>query len=293
MGRLDRLVVLVLFLAAAWALFGERDGAPKSRRPSIEPGARPGHHTTPQVPTTPMPPRSAEMAIPPPSLNDPVFRVEVDRRSGVSIGTAFSIDAEGIWLTARHVTDGCSQVGLRGRNGWVRATTAWMHPRADLAVLRTQGGAAAFTLSSDTLVLGQDGFGMGFPQGKPGAVHGRLIGRSQMQAEGRFNGRAPTLSWAEQRRQPNFEGTLGGISGGPMLDARGNIIGVMVAESPRRGRFETLAPEVLTSLTTPDRALRRAPQGSTAVTVLRDNFGRSADGLRERLQITQAVCQTR
>ncbi len=293
MGGFDRLVVLVLFLAAAWALFGERDHAPRSRRPSIEPGARPHGDLTPPAATAPSLPRSNEMAIPPPSPIDPVFRVQVERRSGVSIGTAFSIDPDGVWLTARHVVDGCNQIALRGRNGWVRASLAWLHPNADLAVLRTQGGAAAFTLSSERLSPGQDGFAMGFPQGKPGAVHGRLIGRSQMQAEGRFNGRAPTVSWAELRRQPDFEGSLGGISGGPLVNDRGHIIGVMVAESPRRGRFETLAPEVLTSLAAPDRALRRAAPGSTALSVPRDNFGRSADGLRDRLQITQAVCQTR
>ena len=293
MGRFDRLVVLVLFLAAAWALFGERDHAPRSRRPSVEPGARPRNDVPSPATTAPSLPRSADMPIPPPSPIDPVFHVQVERHSGVSIGTAFSIDPDGIWLTARHVADGCSQIGLRGQNGWVRASLAWLHPNADLAVLRTQGGAAALTLASEKLTLGQSGFGMGFPQGKPGAVHGRLIGRSQMQAEGRFNGRAPTLSWAELRRQPDFEGTLGGISGGPFLDERGHIIGVMVAESPRRGRFETLAPEVLTSLVAPDRALRRAAPGSTAVSVTGESFGRSADGLRTRLQIAQAVCQTR
>ncbi len=293
MGRFDRLVVLVLFLAGAWALFGERAQSPQSRRPSIEQGARPRGDTTPPPASAPSLPRSAEMAIPPPSPIDPVFRVQVERRSGVSIGTAFSIDPDGIWLTARHVVDGCNQIGLRGKNGWVRASVAWLHPSADLAVLRTQGGSAAFALSSERLAPGQEGFGMGFPQGKPGAVHGRLIGRSQMQAEGRFNGRAPTVSWAELRRQPDFEGSLGGISGGPFVNDRGHIIGVMVAESPRRGRFETLAPELLISLAAPDRALRRAPPGSAALSVARDNFGRSADGLRERLQITQAVCQTR
>ncbi|MBM3525540.1 MAG: trypsin-like peptidase domain-containing protein, partial [Alphaproteobacteria bacterium] len=221
------------------------------------------------------------------------FRVQIDSRRGAATGSAFSVDRSGLWLTARHVIQDCRQVGLRGSRGWVRAQVAWVHPRADLALLRTESGSTALPLSPEPLTRGLDGFAMGFPQGRPGAVHGKLMGRSQMQAEGRFNGRAPTISWAEVRRHPDFSGSLGGISGGPMLDGRGRLIGVVVAESPRRGRFDTIAPEVLSAVSIAERPLPRSATGEGSIPVPRDAVDRAADTLRDRLQIVQAVCTTR
>jgi hypothetical protein len=136
-----------------------------------------------------------------------------------------------------------------------------------------------------------DGFGMGFPQGRPGAVQGRLLGRAQMQARGLFQGRAPTLEWAEVRRAPSFRGSLGGISGGPLLDANGNVLGVMVAEEPRRGRFSTAAPETLLAIAGPDARLQRAGPGTRALAVTGDRFGAVADQLRGGLRIAQVMCQ--
>ena len=43
---------------------------------------------------------------------DPAFTVDVGEK-GNSTGTAFSIRDEGVWLTARHVVDGCDRIGLR------------------------------------------------------------------------------------------------------------------------------------------------------------------------------------
>ncbi|MBL8700510.1 MAG: trypsin-like peptidase domain-containing protein [Alphaproteobacteria bacterium] len=284
MNLLERLVLGVLVAVVIHSLVF-RDGE-RPRRPAPEAFVPPRETPSALPPSVPAP----GLALPAPSAADPIFRVKIDARRGAATGSAFSVDREGVWLTARHVVQDCAQVGLRGSRGWVRAAVAWIHPRADLAMLRTESGTAALPRSPEPLTLGVDGFGMGFPQGKPGAVHGRLMGRSQMQAEGRFNGRAPTLSWAEVQRQPDFDGSLGGISGGPMLDRSGRLIGVVVAESPRRGRFETIAPEVLDTVSIDKRPLPRVAAGAGAIAVPAEAFGRAADTLRSRLQIVQAVC---
>jgi serine protease Do len=284
MGRLDRIVIMLLLVAAIRALSATWSGdeaAPDTGRPPILADA------------PPPPPRTSEMALPPPSPIDPVFKVQIDRRSGSAVGTAFAIDDEGVWVTARHVVQDCGQVGVRGRGGLLRASVAWVHPRADVAVLRTRGGSPPLALSSEKLLVGQDGFAIGFPQGRPAAVHGRLIGRTQMQAEGRFKGRAPTIAWAEVARQPSFSGSLGGLSGSPVLDQRGNVIGVTVAESPRRGRFESVAPEVLAGLTAAERPLRLAPPGSRALTLSGERLAQVSDQLRGDLRIAQTVCHAR
>lgn len=226
--------------------------------------------------------------LPPPAADDPVLLVRIDRRRGPATGTAFSVDPEGLWLTARHVIQDCDRVGIRRERGLVRATVAWVHPRADLALLRTQGGTPPLALAPLPLSLAQDGYAIGFPQGRPGAVHGRVLGRSQMQAEGRFSGRAPTIAWAERGRAPDFSGSIGGISGGPVLDARGHVVGVIVAEAPRRGRFETIAPEILAAGA--GRPLPAADAAASEADLSARSLPAIADQLRERLRVAQAVC---
>jgi hypothetical protein len=71
------------------------------------------------------------------------------------------------------------------------------------------------------------------------------MGRARMKLGGRLRGTAPVLTWAELQRYPDDLPSLSGISGGPMLDDRGNVIGIIVAASVRRGRNYTVAPEIL------------------------------------------------
>lgn len=286
MRGLDKVASLLMLVMALWAFFGEdREGEPQQRIPPIA--------EAPQAPPPVLvPPRADGAALAPPSPRDPVFEVQGGGGGGgSSTGTAFSVDQSGLWLTARHVVQGCRQIGLRGRQGWVRGSLAYAHPGADVALIRTQGGTAPFALAGDTPTRGMDGFGMGFPQGRPGAVQGRLLGRAQMQARGLFQGRAPTLEWAEVRRAPSFRGSLGGISGGPLFDANGNVLGVMVAEEPRRGRFSSAAPETLLALAGPERGIARAAPGTRAIALAPDRFGAVADQLRGGLRIAQVMCQ--
>lgn len=295
MRGLDRLAFLLMLVMALWAFIGEdREGTPAPRIPPMaEAPPPPPPVQAPPMQAPPQPPREPGAALPPPSPRDPVFEVQGGEGGGTSTGSAFSIDPSGLWLTARHVVQGCGRIGVRGRQGWARASLAWAHPGADVALIRTQGGTQPFALTADAPRRGMDGFGMGFPQGRPGAVHGQLLGRAQMQARGLFKGRAPTLEWAEVRRAPGFRGSLGGISGGPLLDAQGNVLGVMVAEEPRRGRFSTAAPETLLAIAGPERPARIAGPGTQAVAVTGDRFGAVADQLRGRLSIAQVLCESR
>ena len=284
MRGLDRLAFLLMLAMALWAFLGEdREGEapPPAPRAGLPP---------PQAAPSP----GVLAPLPPPSPRDPVFEVVSDGPGGgTSTGTAFSVNAQGLWLTARHVVQGCGAIGVRERQRWVRAAVAWAHPNADVALIRTQNGAPPLPLAEDTPLRGMDGFGMGFPQGRPGAVQGRLLGRAQMQARGLFQGRAPTLEWAEVRRSPNFRGSLGGISGGPLLDSDGRVLGVMVAEEPRRGRFSTAAPETLLAMAGPNRPIPLGAARTPPVPVQPGSFGAVADQLRGRLSIAQVVCQPR
>jgi len=177
-----------------------------------------------------------------PSARDPAFNVAVPETKGNSIGTAFSLDRRGIWMTARHVVDGCSRVLIVTKPGrGVRVSRIFISRRADLAVLQTRGGSPSVRFTQSGLKIGQTGYHFGYPKGKPSAVKSTLIGRRRMRSSGRYSVVEPVVAWAEQVRVPDTFGGLGGISGGPAFDSNGNIIGVTVAGTKRRGRVYTTA----------------------------------------------------
>lgn len=188
-------------------------------------------------------PAPAGPALPDPSPRDPVVMVQESDRRGNSVGTAFSLDSDGVWMTARHVVEGCSKVGiLRDRENAVRVQRIWIHPDADLAILSETLKRPALAFADRLPSLGETGYGIGYPQGNPGDVTGTLIGRAVSVRSTRQDKREPILTWAETARFPDFEGSLGGISGGPLFVTEGLVAGVVISGSPRRGRFNTAAP---------------------------------------------------
>ena len=73
-----------------------------------------------------------------PSLQDPAITIVADGKNthSVSTGTAFSIDDNGVWITARHVTDGCDKlfVLVNSRGGY-KVDFVSQHPTADVSLL--------------------------------------------------------------------------------------------------------------------------------------------------------------
>jgi hypothetical protein len=130
---------------------------------------------------------------------------------------------------------------------------------------------------------------MGFPQGRPGEASSRLVGRENLVVRGRGARTEPVLVWAETGRTDGLAGTLGGLSGAPALDDRGRVVGVTIAEAPRRGRIYTTSPETTAhALAASGRRLGEFPPGAVSA----DNYGRVADDLRRNLRIAQVVCLT-
>ncbi|MET0293513.1 MAG: serine protease, partial [Phenylobacterium sp.] len=100
----------------------------------------------------------------------------------------------------------------------------------------------------------------------------------------------PVLAWSETGRSAALTGTLAGLSGAPALDGAGRIIGVTVAEAPRRGRIYTTAPETVratlaAAAPAPDLARPLAP-------ITPDNYGQVAKELRRNLRVAQVMCLT-
>ncbi|MGB0906252.1 MAG: S1 family peptidase [Maricaulaceae bacterium] len=200
------------------------------------------------------------------------------------IGTAFSIDENGTWLTARHVVDGCDEVGLNIGRGQIIAAETSLSQKSDIGVLKTKWHRKAMAHDiANPRRVGEHGFFIGFPQGRPGEAIGQLIGRNKMRISGRYKTEETVLAWAELGRTRGLKGSLGGMSGGPVLDADGEVIGIVAAESPRRGRIYSVAPQSMQGF------VPKANENEN-FTLEDDTFGLHADKLRRERRITQVIC---
>ena len=179
----------------------------------------------------------------------PVFSVDVEKiPAGMTArGTSFPL-GNGLWLTARHVANNedCGQVILiiDGKN--VPAQIKVVDQNADRAVLQAPTGSSSpLPITKADVTEGENAFAFGFPSGSLGAAQGELIGLARQKFGGTLAGTTPVLAWAEVRRYPDSLNSLGGISGGPMLDNNGDVVGIIVSTSVMRGRDFTVAPEIL------------------------------------------------
>ncbi|MES2174456.1 MAG: serine protease [Pseudomonadota bacterium] len=197
---------------------------------------------------------------PMPDWSDEQFVIE-DNPNGPadSMGTAFAVDRDGAWLTAQHVTHGCARVGLEDGRFARPVSRVIESQEADAALLPDSlPSDAALPLSSRIPQPGTPGYHMGFPAGEPTLVMSELIGEASAR-RGRTELTQPILAWAEKGRIPSGDGTLSGISGGPVFAEDGHVVGVNSASTDRRGRILTTAPDAVARLTAASRAVDDRP----------------------------------
>jgi len=142
-----------------------------------------GEHT--EAPPAPRPPRAdAGAPLAPASLFDPAILVTAPTTSG-GAGTAFSVSDSGVWLTARHVVDGCARSVIVTAPGRGVAAQVRLTPGRETAILITQGGAPALPIAPmGPLHRGKRAFHPGFPQSRAGAVASELLARNRLFVRG-------------------------------------------------------------------------------------------------------------
>jgi serine protease Do len=247
-----------------------------------------------RIPSPETLPGQNQAFLPPPSDLDPSVLVEVGPVTS-TLGSAFAITADGWWLTARHVVDGCQKIGLvMSRDSEARGGAALVRDvrrayNSDLALLRTDTATPALAIDTSEahFQVGQHAYLIGFPQGRGGEAYSRLIGRERLIARGRYEAEEPVLAWAELGRTERLRGSLAGMSGGPALAANGQVVGVIVAESARRGRIYTAAPSSILRLLGVERV---QAEGAPISRLSPQTYGTTADDLRRSLAVAQVVC---
>lgn len=175
-----------------------------------------------------------------------VIRVEPGAPSDSVNGSGFFIDAQGHLVTNHHVVRGVTRFKVRLQDGrTVDARLLGTDPSSDLAVLRADLGGGpppgvARLGDSDRVEIGEATIVVGNPLGLEGSVTaGILSGRGRL-LPGQ-NGR-PIRNVLQTDAAVNP-----GNSGGPLLNDRGEVIGVVTAmESPFQGNGFGLAVPVNT-----------------------------------------------
>jgi serine protease Do len=224
--RRDTVMLLAMFaaLVAYFAVFG--------RFIASDDEAQQARHTQAMA-TRPFGPAAGGLYItiaPQPSL-----------RAGMqSQGTAFSLDGDRLWLTARHVVEPClGGARYQGRIGSSPIRQILVSQAHDAALVTTgPAGAVALGLSYAALGRAKDnaGYLVGYPGQSRSLVSGSLIGEGTARQGYRGGVESPVSVYAEVDRIPAGYYGLSGMSGGPMINPEGNVIGVLSAEMPRRGR---------------------------------------------------------
>ncbi len=266
----DWLIYGALVLALLFASLGRRENADAPAAPpeeSDEVGALLG-------PSTPFDPS-----------------VVVDAGEGPfqpASGTAFAVAEAGDWLTARHVVEGCRRAAIIVAGDQAVAARVRYSTSTDIAILSTQGGPRSLPVAPPTMHVGERAFHPGFPQGRPGEAATRLLGRETLKVRGRGARDEPVLAWVEIGRTDGLNGSLAGLSGAPALDSKGRVVGVTIAEAPRRGRIYTSAPESLRVAV--DHTRRGGDETGLGDIMTVENYGRVGDELRRELRIAQVVC---
>ena len=141
-------------------------------------------------------------------------------------GTAFLISRSGYLLTAAHVVERREKITIHTSSGDVQARVVARDPANDVAVLKAEmTGTPLWVTSAGSLGRGQEIMTLGYPLVQ-------MQGESQKASFGRIN----ALSGLEDDvRYVQMDATIQpGNSGGPLLNASGQVVGIVTATINQR-----------------------------------------------------------
>jgi hypothetical protein len=244
------------------------------------------------APPAPPPPDAREGALVGPNAPvDPLNLVQAPQGPLLPVrATAFAISAQGRWLTARHAVAKCAKAAILMGGGLAIPADIRVFGKSDMALLVTQGGPTALPLGAPKPPAdGQKAFVPGYPRGRPGELALRYLGRDKLKLGGRDSPEQPVLAWAEIGRTSQLGEELAGLSGAPILDGQGRVLGVALTERPRRGRIYSTDPSAMAAA---EKIVAPAHELAVGQLITTENYGRVADGLRRDARVAEVRCLT-
>jgi serine protease Do len=148
------------------------------------------------------------------------------------MGSGFVIDSSGVILTANHVVADAEQVKVKLHDGReYAATEVKTDPKTDVAIIRIKAEASLPVIrlgDSDAMEIGDWVLAIGSPFGLDATVTAGIISAK---------GRGPGIAAREDFLQTDAAINPGN-SGGPLINLRGEVIGINTAISTRSGGYD-------------------------------------------------------
>ncbi|MEA2255009.1 MAG: putative serine protease PepD [Solirubrobacteraceae bacterium] len=151
-------------------------------------------------------------------------------------GTGFAVSANGLVVTNEHVVDGAGRITVTLSDGTKRPATVVGQDRStDLALLRVDTGGASLTAlklaDSSRAQIGDATYAIGNPFGLEGTLTTGIVSATGRTIDAPNGSSIGGVIQTDAALNP-------GNSGGPLLDAQGEVIGVnSQIESGSTGRF--------------------------------------------------------
>ena len=146
-----------------------------------------------------------------------------------SLGSGFIIDSDGSILTNNHVVENASKIVVKlSDNAEYEAKVIGRDAKTDIAVIKIESKTALTAASfgdSDTLEVGEWVVAIGNPFGLDSTVTSGIVS-----AKGRHIGQGPYDNFIQTDASINP-----GNSGGPLLNLRGEVVGINTAIFSRTG----------------------------------------------------------
>jgi S1-C subfamily serine protease len=143
----------------------------------------------------------------------------------ISSGTGFFVSKNGDIVTNAHVVQGCDTVEVRGAIAPNEARVVAVDREIDLALLKTGATpprVASFRGYGDQIGKDEQVLLIGYPEERGATGEYKVVTSQILDVQGPL-GNTQWLQFADAARQGN--------SGGPLLDASGNVIGVITGKS--------------------------------------------------------------
>ena len=162
-------------------------------------------------------------------------------------GTAFKV-GEDLWITARHVIHHCKKAYVKPNltsteDDYILIDNTFLHPRSDMAAFRYSNLAKPFNVptlldSEYKKLLGKSAFVIGYPNGLQGNLYVNYLEKARLESRD-YEIIEPVLVWNIKHKRPHTLTSVGGISGGPLINKDSKVIGSLIAEQIRRGTVIT------------------------------------------------------